>query len=254
MPRQSIPLIDRLWKSVDKNGPLPERCPELGRCWLWTQEIDCNGFGIIYDYDPRRRIAVHHLVYEIHNGVTLPPKTRVWQLCDVGHCCNPEHLKSYSWQERFWLLVNKNGPVPEHCPDLGPCWPWLGALDAGGYPQFRRSHSSGMERAHRVSYEIVHGEIPDGKEIDHICHDPRTCNLGNLCPHRSCANPDHLKPATSKENCSPERSNIGVAVKDRAKLITHCPRGHEYTEGNTYLFRNHRQCNICRRDRNNGLL
>jgi hypothetical protein len=24
--------------------------------------------------------------------------------------------------ERFWVKVNKDGPVPVHCPELGPCW------------------------------------------------------------------------------------------------------------------------------------
>ena|ERR1700694_1946906 len=30
---------------------------------------------------------------------------------------------------RFWLKVNQNGPVPEHRPELGPCWVWTAALE-----------------------------------------------------------------------------------------------------------------------------
>lgn len=29
--------------------------------------------------------------------------------------------------ERFWAKVNKEGSVPEHCPEIGPCWTWTGA-------------------------------------------------------------------------------------------------------------------------------
>jgi hypothetical protein len=27
-------------------------------------------------------------------------------------------------EERFWEKVDKNGPVPAHRPELGPCWVW----------------------------------------------------------------------------------------------------------------------------------
>ena len=30
-------------------------------------------------------------------------------------------------EERFWPKVDKNGPVPEPHPELGPCWVWTGA-------------------------------------------------------------------------------------------------------------------------------
>ena len=32
------------------------------------------------------------------------------------------HGKRGTLAERFWAKVNKDGPVPEHRPDLGPCW------------------------------------------------------------------------------------------------------------------------------------
>jgi hypothetical protein len=38
-----------------------------------------------------------------------------------------------SLPERFWKKVDKNGPVPAHRPELGPCWLWTGALVGRGY-------------------------------------------------------------------------------------------------------------------------
>lgn len=42
--------------------------------------------------------------------------------------------------------------------------------------------------AHRISYEIANGPIPEGMQLDHICHT------------RMCVNPDHLRPVDHKRN------------------------------------------------------
>jgi hypothetical protein len=65
---------------------------------------------------------------------------------------------------KFWSLVDKNGPIPEHCPELGSCWVWMGALNARGYG---RTYLGGGRKvklvlAHRFSWKIAKGGIPAG--------------------------------------------------------------------------------------------
>lgn len=68
-------------------------------------------------------------------------------------------------------LINKNGPTPEHRPDLGPCWIYLGGLNNGGYGR------------HTKVYEKHVGPVPAGHELDHLCR------------VRKCVNPAHLQGA-----------------------------------------------------------
>lgn len=102
------------------------------------------------------------------------------------------------------------------------CWIWDGPLHHNGYGAC--SKTKGTNRAHRATYELLIGPIPDGLVIDHLCR------------VRACVNPHHMEPVTDREN-----RRRGAAV------ITHCPQGHEYTPDNTYIkpqtgTRNCRRC------------
>jgi hypothetical protein len=98
----------------------------------------------------------------------------------------------------FWSYVNKNGPIPKHCPHLGPCWIWLkSCLKSGGYGQF--NINGDMWRAHVLSYVLTRGDIPDGIWICHHCDNPK------------CVNPDHLFPGT------PQDDMTDMIKKGRAK-------------------------------------
>ncbi len=127
------------------------------------------------------------------------------------------------------------------------CWRWTGALDECGYGFFRMDRGV-MWRAHRASYVLHKGPIPKGLEIDHTCHDPELCKLGNKCPHRACVNPNHMVISSHADNCSSDRANNRMeAAHAEQRTRTHCKRGHEFTPQNTYLIKTGRICRECGR-------
>lgn len=114
------------------------------------------------------------------------------------------------------------------------CWEWTATHNNQGYGQFRIGNFTA--KAHRISYMMFVGPIPDGLELDHLCR------------NRSCVSPEHLEPVTSQENTL--RSPIAVAAINAAK--THCLNGHEFTPENTYMQGKHLQnrgCRECQRNR-----
>jgi hypothetical protein len=140
-------------------------------------------------------------------------------------------------RDRLLPKIDRNGPVPIHAPELGPCWMWNGHITRVGYGaiskgQLTTSRSYEMAPAHRVSYEVHVGPIPKGLEIDHLCR------------VRACVNPAHLEAVTHSVNVSRGTSGRVRGAEHRAK--THCPRGHPYSDENTYLnTRGHRECRTC---------
>ncbi len=116
------------------------------------------------------------------------------------------------------------------------CWWWMGATKGNGYGV--ASSFGRLAPVHRLSYEVFVGPIPDGLEIDHLCHtNDLTCNVGHACPHRRCVNPDHLEAVTHLENM-----RRGYWAR-----ITHCPKGHAYDATNTAVSRAGRRCRACDR-------
>jgi len=109
------------------------------------------------------------------------------------------------------------------------CWAWSGGLSSQGYARLGR----GMY-AHRISYEIYVGPIPDGTELDHLCR------------NRGCVNPDHLEAVSHRENV--RRGIAGQQGREK----THCPQGHPYDLQNTYRRPdrpNTRDCRTCMSER-----
>ena len=102
-------------------------------------------------------------------------------------------------EDRFWAKVDKNGPLPEGKPELGPCWVWRAAL-LEGYAAFTLNH--GHVTGHLFAYRLLVDEVPDGMQLDHVCHTVsiETCPGGEQCRHRRCVNPAHLEPVTALTN------------------------------------------------------
>ena len=119
------------------------------------------------------------------------------------------------------------------------CWLWRGQIDRKGYGKYSRRDLI----AHRYVYALVHGPIPQGMVLDHLCHnDDLACSGGPACLHRRCVNPSHLEPVTNALNLSRGRPSP-MAAANAAK--THCKRGHEYSPENTYVWRGSRHCRAC---------
>jgi hypothetical protein len=160
----------RFWKKVNKTDT----------CWLWTGSL-VNGFG---QFKSERYGLAVQFCWELHYG-PIPPKTRIKQTCGNRACVNPAHLTA-GGAGRFWMKVDKNGPI---CPHLDSrCWLWTGAAKSTNGETTYGTFWDGEKvvPAHRYAYELHTGQMVP--ELDHRCR------------IRLCVNPEHLRPVTRKQN------------------------------------------------------
>lgn len=163
--------ILRFWSKVNKTDS----------CWLWTgtQLRRANGY-VCGGFSVRKLpwLRAHNVSYELTNG-PIPNGSYFRFKCENTLCVNPEHLVPITMEDRFWQKVVKTDY----------CWEWHGTLGTGGYGRFKRDgKSTGLVYAHRYSYELHVGPIPNDLLVLHRCDNP------------PCTNPEHLFLGTDQDN------------------------------------------------------
>lgn len=91
---------------------------------------------------------------------------------------------------RFWRRVSKEGPIPAHAPELGPCWLWTGGKHHGyGVCYVGPEYGRFNDEAHRVAWFLEHGRWPYPCAL-------HKCDGGNI----GCVRPSHLYEGTKADN------------------------------------------------------
>lgn len=197
-------MADRGWR---KHGWLPATCAVEGcdadatsRGWCAKHYMRWKSTG-----DPLLRRKVGRRPSALSNppcaadGCERLSKTR--GLCSL-------HYQRWLYHGSADIVLNNRGkPLLERFLEKveflpSGCWAWTGTVSYKGYGRISDSASGRLALpAHWAAYELFVGPIPEGLQIDHLCHtrDPR-CMPGNTCQHRRCVNPDHLEPVTPREN------------------------------------------------------
>lgn len=127
-------------------------------------------------------------------------------------------------------LVNTSAPTQDKTQDTTECMFWGGYKNQAGYGVIRIGG-----KQHFVHRAFFGKPIPTGMKVLHKCDTP------------PCFNADHLFLGTQQDNIK----DMFSKGRDGNAHKTHCPKGHEYTEVNTYIRKDgRRDCRTCSTERN----
>lgn len=125
--------------------------------------------------------------------------------------------KTKTPEQQFWPKVLKSSR----------CWKWLGAKNNRGYGKLNIKGKQVL--AHRLSYEMSYGKIPDGLFILHTCD------------NAWCVRPTHLNIGNAKQNTG---DMLKKNRQGRWMGKSSCKKGHPYDSKNS---RGERACSICKK-------
>jgi len=121
--------------------------------------------------------------------------------------------------ENFWAKVDKTS-------DPTGCWLWTGAKQGGRkgrYGAFQMGWKT-QKRAHRVSYEIANGPIPDKIMVCHSCDTPLCVNPAHLFLGTAKDNVDDMDTKNRRMPCKGERNGAAKLTEEVVRKIYLDPR------------------------------
>ncbi len=133
--------------------------------------------------------------------------------------------------DRFWEKVHKRGP--------DDCWLWTASVAQGYGHMVDDGHDF---NAHRVSWEMAHGDIAEDQHVCHSCD--KRYPPGDIT-YRRCVNPAHLFLGTRSDNmrdmCSKQRDRAHTRQDSYARGDNHYLRLHPelVLRGDDHYLRKH---------------